>query len=42
MVGPRERQRTLRLDRGIDWDELARIAQDAYAEAAPTKRQARL
>lgn len=26
-----------RLDRGIDWDELAGIAEDAYAEAAPAK-----
>jgi hypothetical protein len=27
----------LRLDRGLDWDELARIAEDAYAEVAPAK-----
>ena len=27
----------VRLDRGIDWDELAGIAEDAYAEAAPAK-----
>ena len=26
----------LRLDREIDWDELAGIAEDAYAEVAPT------
>jgi hypothetical protein len=26
-----------RLDRGLDWDELAGIAEDAYAEAAPAK-----
>jgi hypothetical protein len=25
------------LDRGLDWDELAGIAEDAYAEVAPTK-----
>lgn len=25
----------VRLDRGLDWDELAGIAEDAYAEAAP-------
>jgi hypothetical protein len=25
----------VRLDRGIDWDELAGIAEDAYAEVAP-------
>ena len=27
----------LRLDRGIDWDELAGIVEDAYAEVAPAK-----
>ena len=27
----------VRLDRGIDWDELAGIAEDAYAEVAPPK-----
>lgn len=27
----------VRLDRGIDWDELAGIAEDAYAEVAPAK-----
>jgi hypothetical protein len=27
----------LRLDRGLDWDELAGIAEDAYAEVAPAK-----
>ena len=27
----------VRLDRGLDWDELAGIAEDAYAEAAPPK-----
>jgi hypothetical protein len=26
-----------RLDRGIDWDELAGIVEDAYAEVAPAK-----
>jgi hypothetical protein len=26
-----------RLDRGLDWDELAGIAEDAYAEVAPRK-----
>src|SRR5437764_14633980 len=25
------------LDRGLDWDELAGIAEDAYAEVAPSK-----
>jgi hypothetical protein len=25
----------VRLDRGIDWDELAGIAEDAFAEVAP-------
>jgi hypothetical protein len=25
----------LRLDRGVDWDELAGIAEDAFAEVAP-------
>jgi hypothetical protein len=25
----------VRLDRGLDWDELAGIAEDAYAEVAP-------
>jgi hypothetical protein len=34
----------VRLDRGLDWDELAGIAEDAYAEVAPPKlvEQARL
>ena len=27
----------VRLDRGLDWDELAGIVEDAYAEVAPTK-----
>jgi hypothetical protein len=27
----------LRLDRGLDWDELAGIAEDAWAEVAPPK-----
>jgi len=27
----------VRLDRGQDWNELAGIAEDAYAEVAPTK-----
>jgi hypothetical protein len=27
----------MRLDRGLDWDELAGIAEDAYAEVAPAK-----
>jgi hypothetical protein len=27
----------VRLDRGIDWDELTGIIEDAYAEAAPAK-----
>jgi hypothetical protein len=27
----------VRLDRGLDWDELAGIAEDAYAEIAPQK-----
>ena len=27
----------LRLDRGLDWDELAGIIEDAYAEVAPAK-----
>jgi hypothetical protein len=27
----------VRLDRGPDWDELAGIAEDAYAEVAPAK-----
>jgi hypothetical protein len=27
----------LRLDRGLDWDELAGIAEDAFAEVAPAK-----
>jgi hypothetical protein len=27
----------LRLDRSLDWDELAGIAEDAYAEIAPAK-----
>jgi hypothetical protein len=26
-----------RLDRGVEWDELAGIAEDAYAEVAPAK-----
>jgi len=26
----------VRLDRGLDWDELAGIAEDAYAEVAPS------
>ena len=26
-----------RLDRGLDWDELAGIVEDAYAEVAPAK-----
>jgi hypothetical protein len=26
-----------RLDRGLDWDEIAGIAEDAYAEVAPAK-----
>ena len=26
-----------RLDRGLDWNELAGIVEDAYAEVAPTK-----
>ena len=25
----------VRLDRGVDWDELAGIVEDAYAEIAP-------
>jgi len=32
MTGPAERER---LDRGIHWDELAGIVEDAYAEVAP-------
>ena len=32
----------VRLDRGLDWDELAGIAEDAYAEVAPPKLVARL
>ena len=27
----------VRLDRGLDWNELAGIAEDAYAEVAPPK-----
>jgi hypothetical protein len=27
----------VRLDRGLDWDELAGIAEDAYSEVAPAK-----
>ena len=27
----------VRLDRGLDWDELAVIAEDAYAEVAPAR-----
>jgi hypothetical protein len=27
----------VRLDRGLDWDQLAGIAEDAYAEVAPAK-----
>jgi hypothetical protein len=27
----------VRLDRGLDWEELASIAEDAYAEVAPPK-----
>ena len=27
----------VRLDRGLEWDELAGIAEDAYAEVAPPK-----
>ena len=27
----------MRLDRGLDWDELAGILEDAYAEVAPPK-----
>jgi hypothetical protein len=27
----------VRLDRGLDWDEVAGIAEDAYAEVAPAK-----
>jgi hypothetical protein len=27
----------VRLDRGLDWDELAGIAEDAFAEVAPPK-----
>ena len=27
----------VRLDRGLDWDELAGIAEDAYADVAPAK-----
>lgn len=27
----------VRLDRGVDWEELAGIAEDAYAEVAPAK-----
>jgi hypothetical protein len=27
----------VRLDRGLDWDELAGIVEDAYAEVAPAK-----
>ena len=34
--GARERI-GVRLDRGLDWDEIAGIAEDAYAEVAPPK-----
>jgi hypothetical protein len=27
----------VRLDRGVDWDELAGLAEDAYAEVAPAR-----
>ena len=27
----------MRLDRGVDWDELAGIVEDAYAEIAPAR-----
>jgi hypothetical protein len=27
----------MRLDRGLDWDELAGIAEDAFAEVAPAR-----
>lgn len=27
----------VRLDRGLDWDELAGLAEDAYAEVAPAR-----
>ena len=27
----------MRLDRGLDWDEIAGMAEDAYAEVAPAK-----
>ena len=27
----------VRLDRGLDWDELTRIVEDAYAEVAPAR-----
>ncbi len=27
----------VRLDRGLDWNELAGLAEDAYAEVAPAK-----
>jgi hypothetical protein len=27
----------VRLDRGLDWDELAGLVEDAYAEVAPAK-----
>ena len=27
----------MRLDRGLDWDELAGVVEDAYAEVAPAK-----
>jgi hypothetical protein len=27
----------MRLDRGIDWDELAGIAEDAYVDVAPAR-----
>ena len=46
MVAARDRERTLarirklfgfRLDRALDWDELAGIVEDAYAEVAPPK-----
>ena len=31
----------VRLDRGLDWDELEGIIEDAYAEVAPPKLVAR-
>jgi hypothetical protein len=32
----------VRLDRGLDWNELAGIAEDAYTEVAPAKLVAAL